>query len=237
MSLPIFYTSPKQVSQILLIIIIFLAIASVLTESAILFLNLSTSNGYTGRMFVLDAEANIPTLYSALTLSFCALLLAIISYIKRAEDTFYTGWKFLSGLFLFLALDEFCSIHETFIIPLRKAFNTSGFLHFAWVIPATILLIIFLLSFLKFIKALPQKTRTLFILAGATYVSGALGMELVSGYYASIHGEETVAYSILTVVEELLEMLGIVVFISALLSYIKRNVGEIRFCIRFSDNQ
>lgn len=235
--LPTFYLSPKRVSRFLLSVIILLVLASLLTESAIYFLNSSTSNGYTGRMFVLDEEANIPTVYSTLTLLFCSILLAIISYLKKVDEARYPGyWKFLSWLFLFLALDEFCSIHETFISPLRKALNASGVLYFAWVVPAFIFLLIFLLAFLKFIKALPQKTRNLFIKAGTIYISGTLGMEMISGYYSSNYGENNIVYSVITTIEESLEMLGIVVFIYALLSYIKLQIAEVEFSICFKRN-
>lgn len=96
---------------------------------------------------------------------------------EEGVDSRYNDyWKFLSLIFLYLSLDEACSIHEISMSPLKAALNASGFLSFAWVIPASIFLAIFLLVFLRFIKALPQKTRSLFIKAGTLYVSGALGM-------------------------------------------------------------
>ena len=44
-------------------------------------------------------------------------------------------------------------------------------------------------------------------------------MEMVGGYYLTFYGKHNITYAILMTIEEFLEMLGIVVFIYALLSY------------------
>ena len=165
-------------------------------------------------------------------------MLAIIGYIKNSIDSRYSSyWKILSLIFLFICLDEACSIHEIFNSPMRKLFNASGFFYFAWVIPAFIFLVIFFLGFWQFLKALPQKTRNLFIKAGTLYVGGALGIELIGGYYAAISAKNTITYFVLATLEESLEMLGIVVFIYALLSYIKLHIEQMKLSIRFDNSQ
>jgi hypothetical protein len=60
----------------------------------------------------------------------------------------------------------------------------------------------------------------MFVAAAALYIGGALGMEMVGGYIASTTGKN-LSYVIGLTIEESLEMLGIVVFIHALMSYIK----------------
>jgi hypothetical protein len=55
------------------------------------------------------------------------------------------------------------------------------------------------------------------------YVVGALGMETVSGWYASVHGSETFGYSLFAAAEETLEMAGAVLFIYAMLDHLKRD--------------
>lgn len=238
LSLPTFNFSPPRVSRLLLVAIGFLIVANFLAHFAAYFVSQYTSNNYNGRLFVLEEEANIPTLYSALTLAFCSSLLAIIGYMNKKVNSRYSSyWKILSLIFLFISLDEACSIHEIFTSPLRGLFNASGFFYFAWVIPAFIFLVIFLLGFWQFIKALPQKTRSLFIKAGTLYVSGALGMELIGGYYAEISAQNTITYFFVTTIEETLEMLGIVVFIYALLSYIKLDIEQMKLCIRFGNSK
>ena len=45
-------------------------------------------------------------------------------------------------------------------------------------------------------------------------------MELVGGYYVELYSQESMMYAIAATIEEFLEMLGILVFVYALLSYI-----------------
>jgi hypothetical protein len=238
LSLPTLNLSPKKICRFLLVVIAFLILSSCLAQIGVYFLSQSTSTDYSGRILNLDEEANIPSLYSALTLVLCSILLALISYLEKVVGSRYAGyWKALSLLFLFLSLDEAVSIHETLVLLLRLALNTSGFLNFTWVVLGSIFLAVFLLGFWRFIKALPQKTRNLFIQAGILYVGGTLGVDLIGEYYTNVYGENTIAYLTITTIEESLEMLGIVIFIYALLSYIKSHIEEVKFYLRFDSNR
>ncbi len=171
--------------------------------------------------FDVDAERSLPTFYSFYALQACTLLLWAIAHItKISHGKFLRHWQLLSLIFLYLSLDEALSFHERSIGTLQGLLHTEGFLHFAWVIPATFLLVIFLLGYAKFILALPQSTRRLFLIAGSTFVGGALGMEMVGGKILSMQLPR-MAYILALTCEELLEMLGIVIFLYALLSYFK----------------
>ncbi|MDV2991298.1 MAG: hypothetical protein N4J56_000952 [Chroococcidiopsis sp. SAG 2025] len=86
----------------------------------------------------------------------------------------------LSVIFLFLAIDEFASLHEKLIEPIHSKLNTSGF-YFAWVIPGAAFTFVCLLIFTRFLGHLPTQTRRLFLLAGSLYVGGTLGMEMIGG--------------------------------------------------------
>jgi hypothetical protein len=66
----------------------------------------------------------------------------------------------------------------------------------------------------------------LFLLAGAIYVSGALGMESIGAYIGDVISFNTKAYWLVSIFEELLEMFGVVVFIYSLLSYIKDRIQQ-----------
>ncbi|NER04565.1 MAG: hypothetical protein F6K17_19105, partial [Okeania sp. SIO3C4] len=50
-------------------------------------------------------------------------------------------------------------------------------------------------------------------------VGGGIGMEMIGGYYAYLYDTKNFFYEILVTIEEFLEMLGVVVFIYALLCY------------------
>ena len=177
-------------------------------------------------------------MYSALTLAFCSYLLAIIAALKKAEKAAYArNWKWLSIVFVCLAIDEACSIHEISVPILRTVINSGGFLYFPWILPASILVILFLVSFRKFIFDLPKKTRTLFVLAGAIYLTGAIGMEAVGGYIADTPGLYVHAYTIAATIEELLEMLGIIVFINANLAYIQSQLSSLYITCSFDNKK
>jgi hypothetical protein len=96
---------------------------------------------------------------------------------------------------------------------------------------------VFGLSYLKFLLHLPAKTRWRFVVAATLYLGGAIGMELIGGRYADLHGMENLAYSMTATVEESLEMAGVIVFIYTLLNYIADNYQEIRLRLdNFEEN-
>jgi hypothetical protein len=77
---------------------------------------------------------------------------------------------------------------------------------------------------------LPRKTRRSLILAAVIYVSGALSLEMLSGSLVKWHGtRKNIPVAVLSTLEELLEMIGVVVLIAALLAYIENSgSGEAR---------
>lgn len=212
--------SPRRTLRFLLFVILGLNIASIVGQLTKYFLPNYFLRDRLAQLFYLDAEKNIPSLYSVSTLLFCAILLATIAYAKKvAGNRYMPYWGALSIIFLYLSWDEAVSIHEKLIDPLRSMLNASGVFHFAWVIPGSIFVFLCLLAFWGFLCVLPAKIRRLFLIAGALYVAGAIGIEMINGYHASLYGEQNIVYAILTTLEESLEMLGIAVFIYTLLSY------------------
>ena len=175
-------------------------------------------------LFYLSEEKNIPTAYSSLALLFCSWLLFIIAKhkIKKAQPYCF-NWAFLSMLFLLMAIDESLTLHENLTAVMENFMNPDGFFYRAWIIPATIFLVIFVCGNLKFIKSLSPKTRFLFVFAGIVFVSGAIGMEMIGGKVFLILDKsiDNLLYSAIATVEETLEMMGIVFFIYALLDYIR----------------
>ena len=182
-------------------------------------------------LFYVDYENNIPSYFSASLLLLAALLLALITALKKAAHAAYGfQWALLSFTFLYMAIDEAASIHELLIGPMRGLLGqqAGGIFFFAWVIPGIAVAMVFGLSYLKFLLHLPAKTRGRFVIAATLYLGGAIGMELIGGRYADLHGMENLAYSMTATVEESLEMAGVIVFIYTLLNYIADNYQEIR---------
>jgi hypothetical protein len=184
------------------------------------------------RLFYVDEEQNIPTLFSVFLLSFAALLLTVITVFKkrdRAPDV--SGWAVLSAGFMCMAVDESWSFHERLVTPVRKLLGDDalGIFYFAWVVPGIVVVLGLALFFLGFLRRLPPRTAFLFVVSGALFVGGAVGFELIGGYYAKANGAENLTYSMIATVEESLEMSGVIVFIYALLKYIADNCREVRF--------
>jgi len=184
------------------------------------------------RLFYVDAEENIPTGFSTLLLLFAALLLAVITVLKRKQTgSPVSYWAILAFGFLFIAADEAVSLHEMLTEPTRKLLGDGnlGVFYFAWIIPGIALVLVLALFFLRFLLCLPAKTRLTFLMAATLYIGGAIGFELIGGRFAELHGQRNLTYSMIVTVEESLEMAGVIIFIWALLVYIADNHKEVRF--------
>lgn len=174
-------------------------------------------------LFYVDWECNIPTFFSGLLLLCASLLLALIAVLKRrSSDARWRQWAILSFLFLSMAVDETSHIHELLKTPGRWLLGPmqKGIFTYAWVIFGIPTVIIVAISYLKFYLHLDPQMKTQFTIAAITFVSGALGMELVGAYYYGLHGDDNITYAMLATVEEGLEMAGIIVFINALMNYV-----------------
>ena len=178
------------------------------------------------KFFNLDYEATFPSFFSAILLFVSALLSFLISTQKNIVK-YLTYWRVLGFILLFLCLDEATSIHEEFIgevqarlFQQRGFSDLNGFLYFGWVIPYTLFLIALVFYFFKFVLLLPPKVRNLFILSGCVYVSGALGCELIEGYYKKNDPSDTIMMGLFVSVEETLEMCGLSILVYTLLYHI-----------------
>jgi hypothetical protein len=183
------------------------------------------------RIFDVDSEHNIPTLFSALLLFCAALLLGVVTLLKRMEhDQDVLAWAILACGFLFLVFDETMSLHERLAKPLRRLLGEDlpGIFYFAWVIPGIAIVIILGFIFRRFLTRLPSKTRAMFMIFAALYVSGVIGMELIGGSYSKAYGQDNLPFNLLATVEESLEMIGIIGFIYALLHYLGDTYSTVR---------
>ncbi|MEX2262166.1 MAG: hypothetical protein WD696_09455 [Bryobacteraceae bacterium] len=194
--------------------------------------------------FDLDGERNVPAWFSSGLLLICSALAGLIGMRERdrlAEGALY--WLGLSPVFLFLSLDETVSIHEMSIRPVQRSLETTGVFHFAWVIPAIILLVPFGLLYLRFVLELPAATRRLLVSAGLIYIGGAVGIEMAGGYctsamgiemvgkdYITTKGGDPMVYILLYTMEETLEMTGLSTCIYGLLSHIENYFGVVCSC-------
>ena len=174
------------------------------------------------KLFDFNQEVNVPTFYSAVTLFISSLLLFSITILNKRSGKSHLPWLGLGFVFLFLTFDEFASLHELIIGVSRETFNASGYFHYAWVIPYSLGLLILGLVYIPFLRKLAKNIRQLFLLSAAIFVSGAVGFEMLGGNVLQSQGV-TPLFAFFYTVEETFEMVGIAVFIYALLTYIADN--------------
>jgi len=170
------------------------------------------------QLFNFNNEENFPTFFSSSILLFAALLLLIISQLTKSRAEGRHKWFVLSMIFFFLAFDEAVEIHE------RLNDITYGFLgkdhqHWSWVVPYTILSAALGIYFFRFVMRLPVVIRNNFILSGFVYVFAAAGLEQIEGRLMKIF-DPAVILPITTTLQELFEMVGVILFIFGLLTYI-----------------
>ncbi|HEX7045156.1 MAG TPA: hypothetical protein VF203_11145 [Burkholderiales bacterium] len=181
-------------------------------------------------LFSVSSEGALPTWYSAVTLLLCAVLLGVIAAVYRGQP-FRAHWSALAVIFGLMSLDEATAIHEMLTTPLHARLNTGGALFFAWVIPGLAFVAVLALAYVRFLWSLPRRTGGLFLLAGATYVAGALGMEMAAGLYVEARGY-TFVYGLMATAEEVLEMGGVALFIYGLLDHLEHHVGRLEIALR-----
>jgi len=223
--------SPKKVLYRLLILIstlLFLNIIGIIAQHSI---NNSIPNLLIF-LFDFNTERNIPTFYSALALITTSLILYIIMRNSKYLNNNRIYWKGLVYVFMYLAIDEMVSIHEYLGKPLGDLLNTSGLLYYGWIIPYGIILLIFSTMYLNFLRKLPKNIIKLFILSAVIFIIGGIGFELVAGQQIELYGNNSITHSVLYTFEESFEMLGVALFIYALLLYISDNIKNINITFK-----
>ncbi|WP_116472439.1 hypothetical protein [Zobellella maritima] len=210
---------PRNVLIGLLWIITGLLLLNVLGVISSLYINNQYINGFV-KLFNFDRERNIPAIYSSAALFLSGFLLFVIAMAHRVNSYPCFYWLGLTAIFLFLSFDEMFSIHERLSRFIRESFDMTGLFYFSWVIPYGLALVFLLLFYIRFLIRLPRNTIVLFFVSGLVFVSGAIGFEMVSGSYVEMYGRGSLFYALLYTCEEFFEMLGVVIFIYALLMYI-----------------
>ena len=229
--------SARKLAVALLLVISLLTVASLAARSIIYIWGREGLLSFLP-LFNVGEEATVPTWYSSSTLLLTAALLGVIAAAKKkCSDPFTLHWGILCTIFLFLSVDEVATIHEhvgdvsTSLVE-AMGFDPRGFIYFFWVVPAIIFLVVLAVAYLRFFMSLPKWMRILILAAGLTFVVGAVGFEMLSARLVSFYGESwdygaesiptsvKVATAIQSSIEELLEMLGVAIFVYALVSYI-----------------
>ena len=236
----IIFISPNSFLKILSVVIVLLTLASAagsLSEQLSIdnYLLAEARDSFI-RLFIATGEANIMAWYSSSALLLCSFLLGIIAQAKKINHGVYIlHWWILSLAFLYLSVDEAAVIHEMGRLPMRYLFNLGGIFYYGWIIPAGIAVLIFGLAYLKFLAHLPSKTKWLFVVSGGIFVGGAIGTVAIVGLLNDFYGQGRIASDEMLIsiktIGEFFEMLGIVIFIYALLDYMSSHFKQVSFQI------
>lgn len=231
-----FVIAPERILRLLLIVTTLLVVISTAGQAMVEYARDFPLRDWIANLFYVDSEQNLPTMYSTLLLLTGSLLAGLIGMVHRRDHRPHTRhWAALSLILTLLAIDELLSLHEQSIDPLRRLLNIRGGpLWFTWVLLGAALVAVVGLAFLRFLRSLPRSTQRRLWTAGILFVIGAIGMELVGGWYAA-NGSPDMGYVLIATVEESLEMLGAVVLVYALLAYIEESFRNTVWRFRVSD--
>ena len=193
---------------------------------------LEVSDGFLIRLLCLKYECNLPTWFISAVQLLCALQLTMIAFVKRKMQAPYAWhWTFLAIIFYYISVDELVRIHEYG----SDWFHETGVFYYGWVIPAGIIVLVLGACYAGFLWHLPRRSRFQFILAATIFVGGAVGVEMILGYWASMAGESNIMWSMIAFVEEAMEILGMTLFFIALAEYVSRE--SVRISIQWGQNE
>jgi hypothetical protein len=212
--------APKRVLCGLLVVIAVLILAGTLGVIAWLEFGRTTIWGLR-RLFDLDEENNIPAYFSALQLLTAAVLLGVIS---RHQALIRSPWRWhflvLAAGLAFMSVDEAAEIHGALLGRLGHSLLGDTF-YWGWLGPGIVIVALVAFSYLRFLLALPRRFGALFGASGTLYVAGAVGAEWIgSEIDRHLLSDANWPRQFAVIIEEGLEMVGVALFIYALLLYI-----------------
>jgi hypothetical protein len=211
---------PGKVVRILVVVAVLLLVANLVSLWMIYVL------GYTdvyrlAELFDFDTEQNVPTYYSGCLFLLNVLLLLSVRQAAKTLSKPNVIWLMLAALFLFLGFDELFAVHERLGRPVREAWNLSGIFFFAWVLPYGAAVLLLAMLFLPVWWRLNQPSRFWLGMSAATYLAGALGMEMIGGLYR----QPDLLFVSLATIEESLELAGLIMLTYSLLLLLQIEYG------------
>ncbi|MBE0010402.1 MULTISPECIES: hypothetical protein [unclassified Arthrobacter] len=164
--------------------------------------------------FDVGREINVPTWFSA---GLWILTGVVAGYFARKASRFRKSWWLFASVCVFFSLDETLELHERLdLIGGRIALLLPFEVGFTWVIPGIAIAAVLVLLLLRLVLSLPSSVRNGIILAGATFVTGAVVVETLGGYWLDANGM-TWHFFLMVLVEETLEMAGVALCLASLL--------------------
>ena len=181
-------------------------------------------------LFHVDFENNIPTFVAFVLLLCCGLVSAWSSALEATRPRHRRAWAFIAFIFLLLAADEAFSFHEQLGTFLYARFSQFDLPMYAWVVPYGTVVVLLGSFLLRWFLELERSMQLSLFAAGAVFLAGAIGLELVaSAHYESLPVERetyrTLTGDLLSTFEEACEFAGASWFLHTLL----KRLGGISF--------
>lgn len=158
--------------------------------------------------FDLDEEASIGTWFNAGLLFIAAALLLYQARVLKTQGQAWHRWWLMLGIgFCVLSMDEIAGMHEWLNSMLEDT---------PWTVIGIPIFGLVGLAYIPFLWHYRWRTGLLFLVAGAIYGGGAVGVEhLTDSDVNSLH------YNMWTALEEGMEMLGVIVLIYTVLDHVR----------------
>lgn len=171
-------------------------------------------------VFDMEYESSFATLLTVICMLLCVLTLIANGESSRDDKPVWIRWSWhlLALVFCYLAFDEAFRVHEYAILHWQFNYDFLDFLYYPWVLPYLIFAATVAIIYIPFLLKIPRNIAVRMVIAGACYVGGAAGVEIIQALEdRASQSTETIPYMLYYTVEESMELMGIFLFLHALL--------------------
>ena len=159
-------------------------------------------------------EQTVQSWFSTVILAAGSVLAGVAAVRFRVSgERYWFRWAVVSASLMWVSFDEASSVHELLNDPDAPA----GLTRYAWVFAAVPVVVLLAVWMYPVLRGLSPAIRRLVIAAGIVFVGGAVGLETLSGIF---FGTDLV-YGTIAHGEEFLEMVGVVLFVEAMLRLLR----------------
>jgi hypothetical protein len=180
------------------------------------------------RFVDLNAEGNLPTWYSVVLMAGAASAVGAVAGRRRSIGrTDWLTWYGLGAVVALLSLDEMVSLHEAAGHLLDDRVDVPVLGKYAWVVPGTVAAVGAGWVLWRAVQSLPPVTRRRLVGAATVFIGAALGIEVLEALLLNDgHNYLGDGMHVLTGAQECLEMLGVILFLRAMLGELRRITDE-----------
>lgn len=171
--------------------------------------------------FNLNVEKHFGALFSTSLILFASLLMCIAAFRAKSKKLMMIGWFMIAGILLFMACDEFFSIHER--AGAMAGIESQGYgtqVLPSWVRVMAVVVGLLCIPMGFFWWMLPRGLRIRTVISAGVFLGGAMGVEIISSAFVMQQGTENFGFYVLVAIEEGMEMFGILILIDAMLLHL-----------------